>query len=114
MEALRTIEPAFALALTTCAKIVQMHNDAYRSILPQTNSEMSGTIVVQDVEPASHSQGTKRVKGIPRILAEEERFANRIADSISPRLVPSIEGMPWRMMQVLAVAIYPGASRPTF
>ena len=48
---------------------------------------------------------TKRVKGISNILAEEERLANLIADSISPRLVPSIEVMPWRKTQVLAVEI---------
>ena len=58
----------------------------------------SGGVLVLGVE-----DGTKRVKGIPNILAEEERLANLIADSISPRLVPSIEMMPWRKTQVLAV-----------
>jgi predicted HTH transcriptional regulator len=69
----------------------------------------SGGVVVLGVEDV-----TKRVKGIPNILAEEERLANLIADSISPRLVPSIEMMPWRKTQVLAVEIYPSASRPHF
>jgi predicted HTH transcriptional regulator len=69
----------------------------------------SGGVLVLGVE-----DGTKRVKGIPNILAEEERLANLIADSISPRLVPSIEMMPWRKTQVLAVEIYPSASRPHF
>jgi predicted HTH transcriptional regulator len=69
----------------------------------------SGGVLVLGVE-----DGTKRVKGIPNILAEEERLANLIADSISPRLVPSIEVMPWRKTQVLAAEIYPSASRPHF
>ena len=69
----------------------------------------SGGVLLLGVE-----DGTKRVKGIPNILAEEERLANLIADSISPRLVPSIEVMPWRKTQVLAVEIYPSASRPHF
>jgi predicted HTH transcriptional regulator len=67
----------------------------------------SGGVVVLGVE-----DGTKEVKGISNILAEEERLANLIADSISPKLVPSIEVMSWRKVQVLAVEIYPSASRP--
>jgi ATP-dependent DNA helicase RecG len=69
----------------------------------------SGGVVVLGVE-----DGTKRVKDVPNILAEEERLANLIADSISPRLVPFIEVMPWRKTQVLAVEIYPSAGRPHF
>jgi ATP-dependent DNA helicase RecG len=69
----------------------------------------SGGVLVLGVE-----DGTKRVKGIPNILSEEERLANLIADSISPRLVPSIEVIPWRKTQVLAVEIYPSANRPHF
>jgi ATP-dependent DNA helicase RecG len=56
--------------------------------------------------------GTKKIRGVPNILAEEERVANLIADSISPRLVPSIEVMSWRKTQVLAVESYPIANRP--
>lgn len=67
----------------------------------------SGGILVLGVE-----DGTKEVKGISNILTEEERLANLIADNISPKLVPSIEVMSWRKTQVLAVEIYPSASRP--
>lgn len=67
----------------------------------------SGGVAVLGVE-----DGTKEVKGISNILAEEERLANLIADSISPKLVPSIEVISWRKVQVLAVEIYPSASRP--
>jgi ATP-dependent DNA helicase RecG len=67
----------------------------------------SGGILLVGVE-----DGTKRVKGVADILSEEERLANLIADSISPKLVPSMEVMPWRKTQVLAVEIYPSSSRP--
>jgi ATP-dependent DNA helicase RecG len=80
---------------------------ALKAIVAFANT--SGGVLVLGVE-----DGTKRVKGIPNILTEEERLANLIADSISPRLVPSIEVMPWRKTQVLAVEIYPSASRPHF
>ena len=80
---------------------------ALKAIVAFANT--SGGVLLLGVE-----DGSKRVKGIPDILAEEERLANLIADSISPRLVPSIEVMPWRKTQVLAVEIYPSASRPHF
>jgi ATP-dependent DNA helicase RecG len=37
-----------------------------------------------------------------------------ISDSIAPALVPSIEVMPWRKTQVLAVEIYPSPNRPHY
>ena len=80
---------------------------ALKAIVAFANT--SGGVLVLGVEDS-----TKKVKGIPNILAEEERLANLIADSISPRLVPSIEVMPWRKTQVLAVEIYPSANRPHY
>ena len=67
----------------------------------------SGGILVIGVE-----DGAKGVKGLSNILAEEERLANLIADSISPKLVPSIEIIPWRKKHLLAVEIYPSSNRP--
>jgi ATP-dependent DNA helicase RecG len=67
----------------------------------------SGGVIVLGVEDR-----TKKVTGIRDVLAEEERLASLIADSISPKLVPSIEVMPWRKTQVLAVEIYPSPNRP--
>jgi ATP-dependent DNA helicase RecG len=78
---------------------------ALKAIVAFANT--SGGVLVVGVE-----DGTKKVKGLSNILAEEERLANMIADSISPRLVPSIEVMPWRKTQVLAVEIYPSTNRP--
>jgi len=34
--------------------------------------------------------GSKRVRGVPDVLAAEERLASLIADSIRPRLIPDI------------------------
>jgi predicted HTH transcriptional regulator len=67
----------------------------------------SGGIIVFGVEDR-----TRRVKGLAGVLAEEERLANLIADSISPKMVPSIEVLPWRKTQTLAVEIYPSPNRP--
>ena len=67
----------------------------------------SGGIMVLGVEDR-----TRKVKGIRDVLAEEERLASLIADSISPKLVPSMEVMPWRKTQVLGVEIYPSPNRP--
>ena len=54
------------------------------------------------------------VRGVSDVLKEEERLANLIADNISPRLVPSIEIMPWRKTHVLGVEVYPSSSRPHY
>jgi ATP-dependent DNA helicase RecG len=69
----------------------------------------AGGVVVLGVEDR-----TRKVKGIGDVLAEEERLANLIADSISPRLVPSMEVLPWRKTQVLGVEIYPSPNRPHY
>ena len=69
----------------------------------------SGGVVVLGVE-----DGTRKVTGIRDVLTEEERLASLIADSISPKLVPSVDVMPWRKKQVLAVEIYPSPNRPHY
>jgi predicted HTH transcriptional regulator len=58
--------------------------------------------------------GSKRVRGVPEILETEERLANLVADSISPRLVPDIEVVPWRNLNVLAIQVYPSNTRPHY
>jgi ATP-dependent DNA helicase RecG len=69
----------------------------------------SGGVIVLGVE-----NGTKKVKGVRDVLTEEERLASLIADSISPKLVPSIEVMPWRRTHMLVVEIYPSPNRPHY
>ncbi len=78
---------------------------ALKAIVAFANTA-GGTLVI-GVE-----DGTKRVKGISDVLTEEERLANLIADSISPKLVPSIEVIPWRKTHLLAVEIFPSPTRP--
>ncbi len=58
--------------------------------------------------------GTRRVIGIPDVLATEERLANFVADSIRPRVVPDIEIAPWRKTHLLVVEVYPSAARPHY
>ncbi|HEY6331511.1 MAG TPA: ATP-binding protein [Blastocatellia bacterium] len=55
----------------------------------------SGGVMVLGVK-----DGTKKVKGVRDVVAEEERLASLIADSISPKVVPSME-VPWRKTQLL-------------
>jgi predicted HTH transcriptional regulator len=58
--------------------------------------------------------GTKRVRGIQDVLGAEERIANIISDGIRPRLIPDIEIIPWRNLQLIAVQIYPSNTRPHY
>lgn len=67
----------------------------------------SGGVLVLGVEG-----DTNNIRGVRDVLMEEERLANLIADSISPKVIPSMEVMPWRKTQVLAVEIYPSPNRP--
>lgn len=55
---------------------------------------------------------TRHVVGVGDPLDLEERAANLISDSISPRLVPEIELLCYRDTHVLAVQVHPSASRP--
>jgi predicted HTH transcriptional regulator len=68
-----------------------------------------GGIVVIGVE-----DGSKNVRGVPDVLAAEEKIANLVSDSIRPRLVPDIEVVPWRNLNVLAVQVYPSNTRPHY
>ena len=65
-----------------------------------------GTVVI-GVE-----DGSKNVRGVPDVLASEEKLANLVSDLIRPRLIPDIEVVPWRNLNVLAVQVYPSNTRP--
>ena len=67
-----------------------------------------GTVVI-GVEDRS-----KNVRGVPDALASEEKLASLISDSIRPRLVPDIEVMAWRNLNVLAVQVHPSNTRPHY
>ena len=57
---------------------------------------------------------TRHVRGVPDPLVIEERIASLISDSISPRLLPDIEILPYRKTHVVAVALFPSAVRPHY
>jgi ATP-dependent DNA helicase RecG len=69
----------------------------------------AGGAVVIGVEDKS-----KRVRGVPGILEAEERVASMVTDSIRPRLIPEIEVLPWRKVNVLIVRVYPSNTRPHY
>lgn len=54
-----------------------------RTIVAFANT--SGGRIVIGIE-----DGTRMVRGIREVLTEEERLANLIADSIAPKLIPSL------------------------
>jgi ATP-dependent DNA helicase RecG len=55
-----------------------------------------------------------RIRGVREPLDLEERLASVISDHVAPRLVPEIEILPWRRVQVLAVQIHPSPIRPHY
>ena len=54
----------------------------------------------------------KAVMGVENPLEDEERLASMIADSIEPRLVPSIDIINWQGRNLLVVEVYPSSLRP--
>jgi ATP-dependent DNA helicase RecG len=58
--------------------------------------------------------GTKRIRGVPDVLGAEEKIANIISDGIRPRLIPEIEIIAWRNLQLIAIQIYPSNTRPHY
>ena len=76
-----------------------------RSIVAFANT--SGGVLVVGVE-----DGTRHVCGVTEPLDLEERLANLISDSVTPRLVPELEIIPWRGGHVVAVEVFPSPSRP--
>ena len=79
---------------------------AYSRRLWSFANTAGGTVVI-GVE-----DGSKNVRGLADVLAAEERLASLISDSISPRLVPDIDVIAWRNLNLLAVQVYPSSTRP--
>jgi len=78
-----------------------------RTIVAFANT--SGGTVLIGVE-----DGTRHVRGVVDPMAVEERLASLISDAITPRLLPDLEVLSYRKAQVLAVQVYPSASRPHY
>jgi predicted HTH transcriptional regulator len=58
--------------------------------------------------------GTRNVRGVAEPLDLEERITNLIDDSITPRVLPDIELLPFRNTQVVSVQIHPSSTRPHY
>ena len=69
----------------------------------------SGGILLVGVE-----DGSRRVAEVADVLKAEERLASLIVDSIRPALLPELEVLSWRGLQVLAVEVHPSALRPHY
>jgi predicted HTH transcriptional regulator len=80
---------------------------ALRTLVAFANT--AGGILLIGVEDRS-----RHVRGVHAALDLEERVASLVSDRIAPRLVPDLEILPWRRTQVLAVRVYPSASRPHY
>ncbi len=78
---------------------------ALRTIVAFANTA-GGTLLIGVEDKSGH------VRGVRDPLDLEERLANLISDSIVPRLVPEIEILPWRRVNVVAVQVYPSPTRP--
>jgi predicted HTH transcriptional regulator len=64
--------------------------------------------------PALFEDRTGHVRGVAEALDLEERIASLASDSITPRLVPEIEILPWRRTQVIAIRVHPSPGRPHY
>lgn len=78
-----------------------------RTIIAFANT--AGGVVLLGVE-----DGDKSVRGIDDPLQVEEKLVSLINDTISPRLIPSIEIISWRHKQLLAIEVFPSPNRPHF
>jgi len=78
-----------------------------RTIIAFANT--SGGIILIGIEDKD-----KTICGVSDPLAAEEKLVNIISDTISPRLIPSIEIVTWRNKQILAVEVFPSPMRPHF
>lgn len=78
---------------------------ALKSIVAFANTA-GGTLLVGVEDRSRH------VRGVADALDLEERLANLVSDSVTPRILPEIEILPWRRTQVLALHVHPSPSRP--
>ena len=78
---------------------------ALKTIIAFANTA-GGTLLVGVEDRSGH------VRGVADALDLEERLANLVSDTVSPRLIPEIEILPWRRTQVLAVHVHPSPIRP--
>ena len=57
-------------------------------------------------------EDSRALSGVSEVLAFEERLASVVSDGIAPCIVPEIDIVAWRGIQLVAVTVFPGPSRP--
>ena len=57
---------------------------------------------------------TRAIVKLDNLLKKEEQLASIIADNIFPKVIPSIEILSWKEMQVIAVKMHPSSSKPHY
>ncbi len=83
------------------------HRRASRTVVAFANTT-GGTILIGVEDRAAH------VRGVRNPLDVEERTASLISDSIRPRLLPDLQILTFRNLQVLAVHVHPSPARPHY
>jgi len=78
-----------------------------RTIIAFANT--SGGVILIGIEDKD-----KHICGVKNPLDIEEKLANLITDTISPRMIPSIEIISWRNKQLIAIQVFPSPVRPHF
>ena len=80
---------------------------ALRTVVAFANTT-GGTILIGVEDRTAH------VRGVEHPLDVEERAASLISDSVRPRLLPDLQILTFRNLQVLAVHVHPSPARPHF
>ena len=70
-------------------------------------SNTSGGVIIIGV-----ADRTRDIVGVEDPLLTEERIASLLSDTVSPRIVPEIEIVPWRDTHLIVIRVHPGPSRP--
>lgn len=69
----------------------------------------SGGTIIIGVE-----DGTRRIVGVSNPLTIEEKITSLITDLISPQILPEIEILAYKKLQIVAVRIYPSPLKPHY
>jgi len=82
-------------------------NPFLRSVVAFANTA-GGTILI------GAEDRTRHVRGVSDLWTLEEKAANLISDTVSPRLLPDIEFLRYRSNHVVAVRVHPSPNRPHY
>lgn len=92
-QAILNPHPDFRVKCRAVDLVTLLRRPRRKNAKVQARSFLPGR-VLKAIVPGVEN-GTKKVTGVGDVLAEEDRLASLIADSIAPKLVPSMEVMRW-------------------